>query len=568
MTDRVWINGNIITMDGALPCAEAFAADSSGRITYVGDNKTALLTAGITHWTEDALADRKPRTFEKAQGDRKVTVTDLAGCTVTPGFIENHCHLMMYGQSLLELPIRDRSKEEILSMAAEAAKSLAPGEWLVGGMGWNNEVWEDPSYPTKEELDQVCADNPVMMPRMDGHMIWVNSKALEVCGVTADTPDPEGGEFFRNEDGALQGCCANAASQLIKSFIPKPDEEARRKAYLAAQDAMLSFGITTVTDMSTSLEMVRDVKRLIGAGELKLRFYGNLRNENGGFTGENASGEEKEYFEKCPEIGLFNDHFTVRSCKFLGDGSVGAQSAHMLTDYSDRPGHKGIGMYTDEELYRNFLAAAEHGMQITIHSIGDATIDQVLRTYERVLKEVPNPDHRFRIEHFQTVTGDTPQRAYALHVIPSMQPMHAPNSASMAARRLGEERIHGAYAAGLVLKSAGIVALGSDAPVATPRVMSGIHAAVTRTNDSLQPAGGFCMENAITPEEALKGYTIWGAYTQFAENVRGSISAGKCADFVIMDRDVLKVAHDVPDELLDIRILGTYIDGECVYSCG
>ena len=186
------------------------------------------------------------------------TEIDATGCLVTPGFIENHCHLMMYGQSLLELPIRDRSKEEILSMAAEAAKSLAPGEWLVGGMGWNNEVWEDPSYPTKEELDQVCADNPVMMPRMDGHMIWVNSKALEVCGVTADTPDPEGGEFFRNEDGALQGCCANAASQLIKSFIPKPDEEARRKAYLAAQDAMLSFGITTVTDMSTSLEMVRE----------------------------------------------------------------------------------------------------------------------------------------------------------------------------------------------------------------------------------------------------------------------------------------------------------------------
>ena len=566
MTDRVWINGNIITMDGAIPRAEAFAADASGRFTYVGDTESALLTAGITEWAQMQAADGEIRTFEVAAKDRRITVTDLAGSTVTPGFIESHSHFLMYGQSLLELPIRDRSKEEILAMTAEAVRKLSPGEWLVGGMGWNNEVWEDPSYPTKEELDRVSPDNPVMMPRMDGHMIWVNSKAFELCGITADTPDPEGGEFFRNTDGSLQGCCANGAGNLVKSFLPKPDADARRKAYLAAQEAMLSFGITTVTDMATTLGMVHDVKDLIESGDMKLRFYGNLRNERGSFTEESATAEEKEYFEKCPEIGLYNDHFTIRSCKFLGDGSVGAQSAHMLQDYSDRPGHKGIGMYTDEELYRNFLLAAEHGMQIAIHSIGDATIDQVLRTYERVLKEVPNPDHRFRIEHFQTVTGDTPQRAYALHVIPSMQPMHAPNSASMAARRLGEERIRGAYAAGLVLKSTGIVALGSDAPVATPRVMSGIHAAVTRTNDSFSPEGGFCMENAITPEEALKGYTVWGAYTQYADNVRGSISAGKCADFVIMDRDVLEVAENSPDELLDIRILGTYIDGECVYA--
>jgi len=481
---------------------------------------------------------------------------------VTPGFIESHCHPAGYGQSLRALNVRDISKEEILRKVSEAVVGLEEGKWLVAGMGFNNEVWSDPSYPTKEELDAAAPNHPVMIPRMDGHLIWVNSKAFEVCGITKDTPNPEDGEFFRTADGELQGCCADAAMELIRGKIPAETIEELKLDLLAAQDAFLSMGITTFTDMSAGFRDIQAVESLLESGDMKLRYYGGLFN----FTGKNAGEAEREFLKTCPKIGLHNDHFTLRLCKFLGDGAVGAQTAHLKEDYADRPGWNGFGMYTDEELYQAFKEAADQGMQIAIHSIGDATVEQVLRTYRRLLDEKDYGDHRWRIEHFQTVTSDTPEQAAKMHVIPGMQPMHAPNSASMAIRRLGEERIHGAYAPGLVLKQTGIVALGSDAPVANPSPLSGIHAAVTRTNDALLPEGGFCMENALTPEEAMKGYTVWGAYTMFAENNRGSLTPGKHADFAVMDKDPVQTAKEMPHELLNIQVLSTYIDGERVYS--
>lgn len=536
---KAWKNAHVLTMDEKMPVAEAFASDENGNIIYVGTAQ------GIEAYIDDSTI-----------------VEDLNGYTVTPGFIESHSHPAMYGQSLRAINVRDISKEEILDKIKEVAKTTEPGKWIVTGYGFNNEIWEDSSYPTKEDLDAVAPDNPVLVPRIDGHLIWVNSKAFEVCGITKDTLDPEDGEFFRTEDGNLQGCCADKASIMIKSFIPEETIEEFTKDVLAGHDAFLSLGITAITDMSAGLKDLSVVETLMKSNEYKLRYYGCLHD----FTGKNAGESEKEFLKQCPVIGKYNDRFTIRCCKYFGDGSVGAQTAHLNDDYTDRPGYKGLGMYTDEELYEAFKAAADQGMQITIHSIGDATLEQVIRTYKRLLEEKNYGDHRWRIEHFQTVTGDTPQQAAKLHIIPSMQPMHAPNSAGMAIRRLGVERIHGAYAPGMLLKATGIIALGSDAPVATPSPLSGIHAAVSRTNDSLEPKGGFCMENALTPEEALKGYTVWGAYTMFAEDKIGSLSVGKHMDFVVMDKDILSVAHTDPDDLLKINVLKTYIDGECVYK--
>ena len=338
--------------------------------------------------------------------------------------------------------------------------------------------------------------------------------------------------------------------------------EERKKDYLAAQQSFLSCGITSVNDMGVELASIQALTELCEEGKMKLRYYGGLMD----FAGKNANAEKRAFLASCPKIGLYKDHLSFRCCKFLGDGAVGAQSAHLKEAYTDRPGHTGIGMYTDEELYEAFKEAADHGMQIAIHAIGDATIEQVLNTYRRLQEEKDYGDHRWRLEHFQTVTSDTPEQAAALHVIPSMQPMHAPNSAGMAPRRLGPDRVHGAYAAGRVLRATGIVSLGSDAPVATPSPLSGMHAAITRTNDALEPKGGFCMENALTPEEALKGYTIWGAYAIFAEKTRGSLEPGKYADFVVMDQDPLTLGHENPDALLQVKVRKTVIGGECVYE--
>lgn len=535
----VWVNGRIRTMDGKAPLASCMAADADGRLLAVGRREEVEPFVG--------------------PGTR---VVDLGGAAVVPGMIEGHAHLEGYGQTLRTLYIRDISKEEILGKVRDAAAKAAPGSWIVGGMGWNNEVWDDPSYPTREELDAAAPDNPVMLPRMDGHLIWVNSRAFEVCGITRDTPNPAGGEFMRTAGGELQGCAGNAAAEIIKSHIPPTTREERIAELLAAQEKLLSYGVTSVTDMSTSLELIDALDELYRRGDYKLRFYGALR----GFVDEDATEEQRAYLASCPKIGLYGDRFTIRCCKLLGDGSVGAQSAHLLEDFSDRPGCRGTGMYTDEEMARAVRRAARQGMQVAIHSIGDATIEQVLRVYAQVLGEVPCPDHRWRIEHFQTVTSDTPQRAAALGVIPSMQPMHAPNSAGMALRRLGEKRVHGAYAAGLVLRSTGIVAFGSDCPVATPSPLSGMHAAITRTNDQLEPKGGFCPENAVTPLEALHGYTDWGAYAMFAEENRGSLAPGKWADFAVLDADPVELGESRPDELLKTRVLATVIAGECVFG--
>ncbi|MCI9502591.1 MAG: amidohydrolase [Hungatella sp.] len=531
---HVWLGGHIYTEDDQAPLATALACEGQ-KLIYVGDDETAQKLIG-------------PNTL----------VTDLKGHTVVPGFIEGHAHLQSYGESLLRLRIRDLSRQEILKAVGEAVKELAPGTWLVGGMGWNNEVWSDPSYPTRQELDAVSPHNPVMLPRMDGHMIWVNTQAFSACGITDDTPDPEGGEFFRNPDKTLHGCVANKAADMIKYYIPKPDKERRVKALLAAQKQLLAYGVTSVNDMSTDWENVCDLKELYEKGMYKLRFHGALRNA----LGQNADPKLYEYFLKCPEIDLYDKHYTVRAVKFLADGSVGAQSAALTEEYSDRPGHFGTRMYTDQQFYQEVSEAARHHMQAITHAIGDAAIDQVLRIYQQVLDEVPVPDHRFHIEHFQTITGDSRERAAKLGVWASMQPTHAPNSASMALRRLGETRAKGAYAAGLVLEILGRISCGSDAPVAPPDPLDGIHSAVTRTNGNLEPKGGFFPENAMTREQALKGYTIWGAYAQFTERDKGSLEKGKLADFVVLDQDLMTVDED---DLLRVRVLETIIGGETVY---
>lgn len=536
---KAFKNANVITVDEKNSRAQALAIDQDGLIAYVGSNEG--LDKIVTEETE---------------------VVDAKGNTIVPGFIEGHGHPFMYGNVLRSIVVRDVSKEVIVERVAEAVKNSKPGQWIVAGMGFNNEVWEDPSYPTKEDLDAVSPDNPVIIPRMDGHLIWVNSKAFEICGVTKDTPNPDGGEYFRNEDGSLQGCAGNSAASFIKSHVPQETLDDLKEDVLEAQQAFLSMGLTSMTDMGCDFDDMQAVTDLIEEGKFKLRFYGCVID----FTGKNSNEKTRAFVKEGPKIGLYNDHFTIRCCKFLGDGAVGAQSAHMKEAYADRPGHTGFGMYTDEELYEAFKEAADNGMQIAIHAIGDATIEQVLRTYRRLQSEKDYGDHRWRLEHFQTVTGDTPEQAAELGVIPSMQPMHAPNSASMAIRRLGPDRIHGAYAPGLVIKSTSIVALGSDAPVATPSALSGIHAAITRTNDQLLPEGGFCMENALTAEEALKGYTIWGAYAQFCEDKRGSLEVGKQADLVVLDQDLLEVGNERPHDLLKINVLETYIDGERVFA--
>lgn len=532
--DSIWYGGRVYTVDSVFSTATAIAC-RNGRILYVGDDRTAAEFAG-------------PQTRQFA----------LNSATVVPGLIDSHLHLPMYGQSLLWLPIRDRSREEILCMVEQAVQNLQPGEWLLGGMGWNNEVWADQAYPTCEMIDRVAPNNPVLLPRMDGHLIWVNSRAFNAAGISQDSVNPPGGEYMRTPDGRLLGCVGNAACDAIRAVIPPARQEARLQALLTAQEKLLAYGVTSVLDAASDVDTLKDLQLLYATGRYQLRFAGALRDA----LGRHADPQAQAYYRSCPHVNLFDHHFTVRAIKLIADGSVGAQSAALMEPYTDRPDHQGVLMYSDAELDEVLRQALQDGMQVITHAIGDAAIEQALSAYERALTRYPSPDHRFRLEHFQLVRGDTRERSLKLGVLASMQPTHAPNSASMALRRLGPERAQRAYALGMVMRVLRRVAGGSDAPVASPDPLDGIHSAVTRRNAQGKPEEGFFMENAVTREQALRMYTEWGAFAQFAEMDRGTLEAGKLADFVVLNQDLMAVEEN---ELTGIRVLSTVIGGVEVY---
>lgn len=266
---KAWINADIITMNEDASHAQTLAVDTEGKIVYVGDFEG--LKQHINEQTE---------------------VIDAEGKTILPGFIEGHAHPFEYGDQLRSIQVRDVSKEVILHRISEAVKTVPAGQWITAGMGFNNEVWEDPSYPTKEELDAVAPDHPVAVPRMDGHLVWFNSRAFEAAGVTQYTEDPDGGEFFRNPDGTLQGCAVDTAASMVKSCIPAKTVNDLKEDLLAAQEAFLSMGLTSMTDMSSNLMQMQAVKELIEEGRFFLRYYGCVLD----FTGKKRIAGNKEVY--------------------------------------------------------------------------------------------------------------------------------------------------------------------------------------------------------------------------------------------------------------------------------
>jgi predicted amidohydrolase YtcJ len=532
--DTVWFNGRIYTADPSFSTVSALAW-KNGYICYAGDDAGARNLAGET-----------------------TVVEDLAGKTVFPGFIDTHLHLEMYGDSLFKLCIRDCSKDQIIQLVRKASEQTPAGEWIIGGLGWDNGEWEDTSFPSRQDLDRAVPHNPVFLPRIDGHMVWLNSRALAVAGITEDTPNPPGGEFLRGPNGRLTGCASDAAADLVRNKIPPLDKKYRQKILLAAQDKLLGFGITGVQDASTTGDLVESLKELYRSGLFKLRFSGALVNA----LGDHKDPGMEEYLACCPELGLFDGSFTIRMVKLFADGSFGSGTAALMEDYADRPGYRGKLLHDEAEMCRLVFEAAKLGMQPMVHAIGDAAIDETLSVFERVITGLSLEDHRFRIEHFQLIRDDFCLRAKKLGVIAAMQGSHGPNSAAMALQRIGPGRAENSYALGKVQRILGSIAGGSDAPVANPNPLEGIHAALTRTNDKLRPPGGFYPENALSREAAVRSYTSWAAHALFAEQERGSLETGKRADIVLLDKDLMEVPADA---ILGIQVLRTVIGGETVH---
>ena len=531
--DSVYRNGNIYTVDEAFSKATALAIKGD-RLVYVGGE------AGVEAFIG-------PNT----------KVTDLGGKTVIPGLIEGHMHINGLGESLLIIDAFWKPKDAILAAVKAEAEKAQPGEWIQG-RGWMNTVWADTSYPTKEDLDAVAPDNPVYLTRADGHMAWVNSMAFELAGITDKTPDPQGGEYLKTADGKLEGCMTDTAMYPIRELIPGFTIEQQRQALLLAQDQLFSYGLTSAMNAGTSVETLNEVyKPLYENGSLKLRSYILM-------SLSTIEGEQAEYLKNNKPVGgLYDDHMDVRAVKLFSDGSLGARSAAMLEDYSDRADHIGNYRNTDEDMYELVKLAYENGYQTGSHAIGDGANHQILDIYERLLKEEPREDPRLRVEHFQILTPTDIERSIEMGILPSMQTTHATSDMLMAEDRIGPERIKSAYAWRTLIDGGSIIINGSDAPVELVNPYHGLYAGVTRKSRLGEPPEGWYANQCMTREEALRSFTSWAAYGEFNEALKGSLEAGKLADFVVIDRDYMTCPEE---DIKDIQAVMTVSGGEVVYT--
>lgn len=344
----------------------------------------------------------------------------------------------------------------------------------------------------------------------------------------------------------------------MRNLVPAYTVEEQQQALLLAQEELFSYGFTSAVNAGTTVQGLENFKALYESGELKLRTYPMVM-----LTNDLTSAEADYLRENAPTGELYDNHMLVRSVKIIGDGSLGSRSSAMLEDYSDAPGTKGEYRFADEEMYEAIKLAYDNGYQTGVHAIGDGTNHQVLDAYERVIAENPREDARLRIEHFQILTPDDLERALDMGILPAMQFTHATSDSNMAEDRIGSERIKTAYAWRTVLDAGSIIIGGSDAPVEKVNPFHGLYAGVTRMTRAGEPEGGWYPGQKVTREEALKAFTIWAAYGQFEEELKGSLEPGKLADFIVIDRDYMTCPEA---DIKDIQVLATYVGNELVYS--
>jgi predicted amidohydrolase YtcJ len=531
--DVVYTNGKIYTVDKQFHKVAAMAI-KNGRFLAAGPN--AMMNGFI---------------------GRKTTVINLHGKTVLPGLIESHLHYYSIGEGMQQADIFWKSKQETLDAVTAAVKKVVGSDWVTG-WGWNQVLWTPPVFPTAAELDAISATVPIALSRVDGHALWVNTKVLALAGITDSTPNPSGGEIVRDAQGHATGVLVDAAMDMVYAIQPTPSDTFQDESLRLAQQQLFSFGITSCVDQGSGQSMIERTKKLYASGELKIRI-----------TQMVAVADAPKYYDqpKKDRVGLFGDRYTINGVKILEDGAMGSRGAWFLEPYSDRPGWTGLPQYTEDQLFAMDKEAVQHGFQIATHAIGDAANRAVLNAYERTSKALKKltKDPRYRIEHAQVIALSDIPRFKPLHVIPSMQAQHATSDMNMAETRIGPERIKGAYAWQKLLKTGVVIPDGSDAPVESANPYWGLYAAVTRLDkdgNSPMGAGGWYPGECMSREQALRSFTIWGAYASFTEKQKGSIEKGKLADFVIVDRDYMKVPKA---DLFKMSALMTVVGGQTVY---
>ena len=536
----VYTNGVVYT--GALPLVESFAVED-GTFLFAGSNEEALKAAGP-----------------------EAAVVDLCGNFVCSGFNDSHMHLLSLGSvtAAADLAEHTQSLSDLLQCLREFARThpAADDVWLRG-RGWNQDYFTDVArMPDRRDLDSVSATRPICAIRACGHCLVVNSRALELLGITAETPQPEGGRIGM-EDGEPDGRFYDGAMDLVYNAMPAPSKEEVKEMIRSACRILNGYGVTSSqTDdycvyATLPWETVNDAYReLEAAGELTVRVY-----EQNNFTDLAAFAR---FVERGNVTGTGSELFRIGPLKMLGDGALGAHTAFLSQPYADAPETRGIPVFSQETLDEMIGYANRHEMQAAVHAIGDACLDRVLSAFEKALTECPREDHRHGIVHCQITRPDQLEKIRRLGLHVYAQSIFLDYDIQIVEQRVGKELASTSYSWKTLMDAGVSVSNGSDSPVERPDVMAGIQCAVTRKNIQ-GTAGPYLPKEVFSVQEALDGFTLRGAQSSFEEDRKGRIAPGMLADFVVLGGNPFTTA---PEELHKIPILETYLGGKCVYRRG
>jgi hypothetical protein len=527
--DIIFVNGKIWTVDDARPTAEAVAV-LDGKIVAVGT-------------TAEIRAVASPST----------TVIDLKSKLLLPGFIDDHTHFMSGGFQLQSVNLRyaDSEKEFARLIAERSAKY--PNRWITGG-DWDHDRWKGGRLPTKELIDKSTPTTPVFVNRYDGHMALANSYVLRLAGVTKSTPDPPGGTIVRDpKTGEPTGVLKDEAMSYVYKIIPDPsDSEMLDAARIALAEAR-KHGVTSIQDISSGAD-VHIYQQLRSQGELTARIYSRL-----------PIAECEHVIATGIHVPFGDEWISLGSLKAFADGSLGSTTALFCEPFTSDPTTHGLAsdIVLDGRLAKWAVAADRAGLQLSIHSIGDSANSLMLDLFEKIVKENPSWDRRFRLEHAQHIRPEDFDRFAKLGVIASAQPYHAIDDGRWAEERIGHERCKTTYAFRTFLDHHVVLCFGSDWTVAPLDPLLGIYAAVTRrTLDGKNP-GGWFPEQKISVKEAIKAYTINNAYAAFEEKRKGTVTVGKLADFVVLADDILTID---PVKIESTQVEMTVLGGKVIYT--
>jgi len=521
--DLVVYNATVYTVDSTFTQAQAFAVQN-GKFVAVGSN-------------EDIR--------RRYKGQQEV---DAQGQFIYPGFYDAHCHFYRYALGLRDANlVGTASWPEVVAKLATQRQQYPQAAWLTG-RGWDQNDWLTKQFPTKDTLDKLFPDVPVFLTRVDGHAALVNQKALDLAGITASTPI-SGGTITRDAQGKLTGLLVDNAVRLVSAKIPEPTPTEADAALLQAQQNCIAVGLTSLADAGLNKADIDRMESLQKQGKLKVRLYTML----------NPTAANKAYY--LPKGPIFNDRLTVASFKVYADGALGSRGACLVEPYADRPKETGFLLSTEKEFRALAKELAASKFQMNTHAIGDSANRIILNIYGDALQG--QKDRRWRIEHAQIVTPADMPKFGQFGIVPSVQPTHATSDMYWAGERLGAKRLKTAYAYEELRKQYGQVALGSDFPVEDINPLYGFHSAVARQDAKNYPTGGFQPENALSRPDALRGMTTWAAHAAFEEKQKGRIQPGMAADFVVLDKDLLKAPAS---ELRGAKVQQTWIAGEQVYK--